>query len=96
MSALSTATFSDVEEAQSVIERLARIEELKRRGALPLEILSEIRSLLAEGEAWLAAERAGAEQVETARAEEALDSCRARLASSQIGERREVRAGTAL
>lgn len=85
-----------MEEARSVIERLARIEELKRRGALPLEILNEIRCLLAEGEAWLAAERVGTEEAETARAEKALDSCRARLASSLIAERREVGAGTAL
>jgi hypothetical protein len=75
-----------------MIQRLARIEELERRRALPLEIVREIRSLLAEGEAWLAAERVGAEPVEIARAEAALACCRAVLLRAGIGAREGVEA----
>jgi hypothetical protein len=63
-----------MEEARQVIERLARIEELKRGGSSPSELLAELRTLLREGEAWLAAEPAGTE-----RARDALRACEVRL-----------------
>jgi len=43
-----------VEEARRVLDRLKRIEALRRAQASPAVILREVRSLLAEGEAWLA------------------------------------------
>jgi hypothetical protein len=63
-----------MEQARQVIERLDRIEQLKRRGSSPHELLAELRTLLREGEAWLAAEPA-----ETDRARDALRSCELRL-----------------
>ena len=66
-------------EARRVIERLERIEALKESGASPRVILGEVRSLLVEGERWLAAERAGTGQAEIDRAEDALGRCRERL-----------------
>ena len=65
-----------MDEARQVLERLERIDRLRaggRRGA----ILAEVRKLLEEGEAWLAAEPAGTDS-----AREALDACRLRLASA--------------
>jgi len=59
-----------MDEARRVIERLERIEELRRAEAPPPVLLAEVRSLLAEGEHWLAVEHAGG------RAREALDRCR--------------------
>lgn len=56
-----------------MIERLERIEELRKADAPASVLLGEVRSLLAEGERWLAADRAGT----TAR--EALDRCRDKL-----------------
>jgi hypothetical protein len=67
-----------MEHARQVIERLDRIEELKRRGSSPRELLGELRRLLREGEAWLAAESAGTE-----RARDALRDCKARLDSEK-------------
>lgn len=62
-----------VDEARRVIERLERIDELRRAEAPPPVLLAEVRSLLAEGERWLAAEHEGG------RAHEALDRCRASI-----------------
>ncbi|MEX0816053.1 MAG: hypothetical protein WD027_01295 [Gaiellales bacterium] len=62
-----------MDEARRVIERLERIEELRRAEAPPPVLLAEVRGLLAEGERWLAVEHAGG------RAHEALDRCRARI-----------------
>jgi hypothetical protein len=45
-----------MDEARTVIERLARIEALEREGAPPRAVLAEVRELLREGEAWLEAE----------------------------------------
>jgi hypothetical protein len=59
-----------VDEARRVIERLERIESLKRAGAPADELLAEVRALLRDGEAWLAAEPDG-----TRRAREALERC---------------------
>jgi hypothetical protein len=68
-----------MEEARKVIERLERIDELRRAEAPAPTLLAEVRALLSEGEAWLAVERAG----ELAGAAAALRSCRERLAPPQ-------------
>jgi hypothetical protein len=63
-----------MEEARRVLERLARIEALERAGAAAPELLDELRALVTEAEAWTRAERA-----DTARADCALERCRAAL-----------------
>jgi hypothetical protein len=50
-----------VDEARQVLERLDRIEALKAAHASPGELLAELRALVREGEAWVAAEREGTE-----------------------------------
>jgi hypothetical protein len=80
-----------MDEARRVIERLERIERLKRSGALPSELLGEIRSLLAEGESWLAAERAANGRVDLDKARTALERCRRRIDSGHGVQRLEVR-----
>jgi len=77
-----------MEEARRVLERLERIETLRRDGAPAADLLAEVRGLLAEGERWLAAERPHG--VERARA--ALADCRSSLESG----REEVVAGGSL
>ena len=78
-----------MDEARRVLERLERIEALRGGGAGPRALLGELRALLAEGEAWVAAEGTG-----TGRAEQTLGELRAALgAESRAGE--EVVAGTA-
>jgi hypothetical protein len=62
-----------VEEARRVIERLERIEELRRAEAPAPVLLAEVRSLLAEGERWLSVEHADGRTLE------ALDRCRASI-----------------
>lgn len=71
-----------MDEARQVLERLERIDRLRAGGGRRSAIIAEMRKLLEEGEAWLAAEPAG-----TAPAREALDACRLRLASEQPEER---------
>jgi hypothetical protein len=63
-----------VDESEAVLERLARIEELDRRGADSRELVDELRILLAEAEAWSRREggEAGARAVDELRS--ALDS----------------------
>jgi hypothetical protein len=68
-----------MEEAREVIERLERIDALRRAGAPADELLEEVRGLLAEGERWLAAEKGGG----TERARAALGESRARLATEE-------------
>ena len=41
-----------MEEARSVLERLERIESMRRANAGPVELLEELRALLREAEAW--------------------------------------------
>jgi hypothetical protein len=41
-----------MDEARTVLERLARIERLRREGALPAVLLDELRLLLGEAEDW--------------------------------------------
>ena len=72
-----------MDEARKVIERLERIDALRDGGAIPRELLREVRSLLEEGEAWLAAERAGAGLPGTERARTAIERCRERLGAGQ-------------
>jgi hypothetical protein len=64
-----------MDEARHVLERLERIERLRRGGGSRVVVLAEVRKLLEEGEAWIAAEPAGTE-----RARDALEACRGRLA----------------
>ena len=46
-----------MDEEGKVGERLARIERLREAGAPPSRLLAQVRALVVEGEAWLAAER---------------------------------------
>jgi len=64
-----------MDEARAVLRRLNRIEALEREGAPPRSLLAEVHELLAEAEAWAAAERGGVEL-----AEAALQRCRHALA----------------
>jgi hypothetical protein len=41
-----------MDEARAVLERLERIERLRREGALPDVLLDELRALLEEAEEW--------------------------------------------
>jgi hypothetical protein len=61
-----------MDEARQVLQRLERIDALRRDGAPAPDLLAEVRSLLAEGERWLASE--GPDR--TARARRALTDCR--------------------
>ena len=70
-----------MEEARQVLERLERIDALRREGAPAADLLTEVRSLLAEGERWIAAERP--DNVERARA--ALAECRSGLVAESEG-----------
>ena len=45
-----------MDEARSVLHRLRRIEALEREGAPARSLLAEVHALVAEAEAWLAAE----------------------------------------
>lgn len=83
-----------MEEARKVIQRLERIEALRSAQAPAEELLGEVRQLLSEGEAWLAAERRGgarqaAEGVTDGRvtgaAAAALEGCRATLGRRKGG-----------
>jgi hypothetical protein len=70
-----------MDEARQVIERLERIDALRREGAPASDLLAEVRGLLVEGERWLAAEKP--DGVERARV--ALADCRASLAPEPEG-----------
>ena len=76
-----------MDEARQVIQRLERIDVLRREGAPAADLLAEVRGLLAEGERWLAAEKPDG----TERARAALAHCRASVASAPEGV---VTAGT--
>jgi multidrug resistance efflux pump len=65
-----------MEEARAVLHRLERIETLEREGATTRSLLAEVHALLAEAEAWVAAERGG-----TDLAEQALRRCRDAVAT---------------
>ncbi len=53
-------------EVTRVLERLERIDELRRSGAGSQEILAELRGLMGDGEAWAAAEGVGVERARAA------------------------------
>jgi hypothetical protein len=53
-----------MDEATAVLERLARIEALEAAGASPSQLLTELRELVGEAEAW--ARREGGDQAERA------------------------------
>ena len=78
-----------MDEARKVIQRLERIEALKSSRAPAEELLGEVRQLLTEGEAWLAAERDGDRRANgsgedaTEDAEAALAGCRQTIAGRQ-------------
>lgn len=69
-----------MEDAERVLERLARIEELEGARAAPTELLEELRALVREAEVWLRAEP------EPGGAVEALVRCRAALAEREARE----------
>jgi hypothetical protein len=84
-----------MDEARKVIRRLERIEALQTTHAPAAELLGEVRQLLAEGEAWIAAEREGAEEDAAAGATTragATDEAAAALAGCRgvLATRREV------
>jgi hypothetical protein len=64
-----------MDEARQVLDRLERIDALRREGAPAADLLAEVRSLLAEGERWIAAEKLEG----GGRAGAALADCRAGL-----------------
>jgi hypothetical protein len=66
-----------VEQARAVLERLARIEALKRDDAPAGVLLDEVRALLTEAEAWAEADRADG------RASDALERCRDALITGE-------------
>ena len=59
-----------MDEARRVLERLDRIENLRRERAKPGALLGEVKALLAEAEQWVRADPGAA------RAEAALDRVR--------------------
>jgi hypothetical protein len=65
-----------MDEARAVLRRLRRIDALERKRAPVGSMLTEVRALLSEAEAWV-----GAEGVGTDGAEEALERCRRSLAA---------------
>jgi hypothetical protein len=70
-----------MDEARRVIDRLERIDRLRGDGAAAAVLLGEVRALLADGERWLATERAeGLDEARTA-----LDRCRQGL-GERVGE----------
>ena len=66
-----------MDQARAVLDRLERIDALRQGDAPAGVLLSEVRSLLAEAEAWVEADRAGEE------AEAALERCRAAIAAGE-------------
>jgi hypothetical protein len=79
-----------VDEARRVIDRLDRIEALQSARAPAEALLDEVRQLLREGEAWLAAEHDGARRGVGGRALDlheaaavALGGCRASLGEGE-------------
>lgn len=66
-----------MDEARAVLERLERIEALDRAGADRPTLLTELRGLLADAEAWSEAEGGDA-------GESAVDNLRSALARDMI------------
>ena len=59
-----------VEQARAVLDRLDRIDALRKEDAPAGVLLEEVRSLLSEAEAWIEVDRPGE------RAADALERCR--------------------
>jgi hypothetical protein len=68
-----------MDEARAVLRRLGRIEALEREGAPPRSLLAEVHALLEEAEAWVATERSGVDEAETA-----LARCRDAVAAPAV------------
>ena len=68
-----------MDEARAVMRRLGRIEALEREGAPTRSLLAEVHALLDEAEAWVASERGGVDDAETA-----LERCRDALAAPAV------------
>ena len=66
-----------MDESRAVLERLERIEALDRAGAGTSELLTELRALLGEAEAWSRSEGGDA-------GESAVDSLRSALSRDMI------------
>lgn len=87
-----------MDEARTIIRRLERIEALQCSHAPAAALLAEVRQLLCEGEAWLAAEQRASrsESAPGGTGGEATDGAKAALADCRATlERREVVSGTA-
>jgi hypothetical protein len=67
-----------VDEPETVLRRLERIEELDRRGAPAAELVEELRALVAEAEAWSSREGGDA-------GSRAVDELRRALQRDMIG-----------
>jgi hypothetical protein len=76
-----------VEEARALIDRLERIEALRREDAPAGLLLGEVRALLTEAEAWAAADPPGE------RALEALERCREAVAAGERASERTFATG---
>jgi hypothetical protein len=61
-----------MEEAAAIVERLERIDRLRRDGAPASAVLGELRELLGEAEAWAQVEGGEAGEVAVARLRAAL------------------------
>ena len=68
-----------MEEARRVLDRLDRIEDLRRGAVPPRVLLEEVHALLAEAEEWVRCDPAGA------RTEHALERVRDALARGEMG-----------
>ena len=66
-----------MEQARAVLDRLERIDALRREAAPAGVLLDEVRSLLSEAEAWAASDRPGR------RADDALERCRDALVAGE-------------
>ena len=66
-----------MDQARAVLDRLERIDALRRGDAPAGVLLGEVRSLLSEAEAWAAADHPGR------RADEALERCRGALIAGE-------------
>jgi len=61
-----------MEEARSVLDRLDRIDTMRRANAGPAELLAELRALLQEAESWAKVEGGEAGERAVARLRESL------------------------
>jgi hypothetical protein len=77
-----------MEEARRVIERLERIDDLRRGGAPADVLLDEVRGLLRDGERWLAAERPGGDQAAPVEHDLARASRALALSRRAVGDER--------